>query len=77
MLLKVRFSGFPPSLLPRPAAETAVEAEPGITLAGVMRSLDVPEGSGMAFVVNGRVRPPEYQPEDGDDIAAVRSLAGG
>jgi sulfur carrier protein ThiS len=75
--LKVRFSGILPSLLNLPASEAVVEAAPGSTLRDVMRLLQVPEGPGMAYAVNGRIQPPEFQPRDGDEITAIPSIAGG
>lgn len=77
MRLRVRFSGMLPSLLNVPASEVTVEAAPGSTLGDVMRSLDVPTGAAMAFSVNGRVRPAEFQPQDEDEIVAIPSIAGG
>jgi sulfur carrier protein ThiS len=75
--LKVRLSGVLPSLLHVPASELVIEAAAGSTLSDVMRSLDVPAGAAMAFSVNGRVRPPEFRPQDGDEIVAIPSIAGG
>jgi sulfur carrier protein ThiS len=75
--VKVTFSGILPSLLNKPASTLAVEAAPGSTLADVMRLLDVPDGATMAYAVNGRVRPPEFEPQDGDEITAIPSIAGG
>jgi molybdopterin converting factor small subunit len=75
--LKVRFSGILPSLLGVPESETVVEAASGSTLRDLMRLLDIPEGAMMAFAVNGRVRPPEFEPQDGDEIVAIPSIAGG
>ena len=66
-----------PSLLNVPASELTVEAAQGSTLADVMRSLDVPAAAAMAFAVNGRVRPAEFQPQDEDEIVAIPSIAGG
>jgi molybdopterin converting factor small subunit len=31
----------------------------------------------LAYTVNGRVRPPEFQPQDGDEITAIPPMAGG
>jgi molybdopterin converting factor small subunit len=75
--LRVRFSGVLPSLLHVPASELAVEAAPGSTLGDLMRQLEVPEGAAMAYAVNGRVRPAEFKPADGDEIVAIPSIAGG
>jgi sulfur carrier protein ThiS len=75
--VRVVFSGILPSLLNKPASELTVETAPGSTLGDVMRLLDVPDGTTMAYAVNGRVRPPEFQPQDGDQITAIPSLAGG
>ncbi len=77
MQLKVRFSGILPTLLDLPASEMLVEVKPGSTLGDVMRQLDVPEGTVMAYAVNGQVRPPEFRPHDRDEIAAIPSIAGG
>ena len=77
MRLRVRFSGMLPSLLHMPASEMVVEAAPGSTIGDVMRSLDVQTGAAMAFAVNGRVRPAEFQPQDEDEIVAIPSIAGG
>jgi sulfur carrier protein ThiS len=66
-----------PSLLNVPASELAVEAAPDSTLWDVMRQLEIPEGAAMAYAVNGHVRPAEFQPEDGDEIVAIPSIAGG
>ncbi len=77
MWVKVTFSGILPSVLSKPASALAVEATRGSTLADVMRLLDVPDGTTMAYAVNGRVRPPEFQPQDGDEIIAIPSIAGG
>lgn len=67
-----------PSLLNVPASEVTVDVAPGSTLGDVMRSLDVPAAAAaMAFSVNGRVRPAEFQPQDEDEIVAIPSIAGG
>jgi sulfur carrier protein ThiS len=75
--VKVRFSGMLPSLLNVSAQEMSVEVAPDSTLRDVMRLLNVPEGTTLAYAVNGRVRPPESRPEDGDEIAVIPSIAGG
>jgi sulfur carrier protein ThiS len=77
VLLRVKFSGVLPSVLNVSSAEMTVEATPGSTLRDVLRLLDVPEGTVMVYAVNGRIRPPDYQPQDGDEITAISSIAGG
>jgi sulfur carrier protein ThiS len=73
----VTFSGILPSLLDKPSSPLIVEAESGCSLADVMRQLDVPASATLAYTVNGRVRPQEHRPQDGDEITAVAPMAGG
>ncbi|HJW75562.1 MAG TPA: MoaD/ThiS family protein [Thermoleophilia bacterium] len=77
MRLSIKFCGILPSLLDLPASEMTVDAAPGSTLGDVMRSLNVREGPAVVFAVNGKVQPPEFRPQDGDEIAAIPSIAGG
>ncbi len=77
MRLTVTFSGGLPSLLGVPARDVVVEVPEGSTIDDVIRLLDVTRGPAMAYAVNGRLRPPEFRPSEGDEIKAIAAIAGG